>query len=147
MSLLSFETRIIGGKEYQIRVLSVMEGRKVYNRIQKLLAVVGDASLKESGLDPILIAGMAGHLNDGDLEFLCDKFGPSCTVKVQRNGQEAELKVSDKAVTEELFAGNFEDMFAWIAACIEVNFAGLIVKMRSALSSFGDKARDQQPKE
>ncbi len=141
--MLVIEDRTIGGKQYQIRVLNVAEARKVYQRVQQLLAIVGDENLAESGLDPILVAGMSGALKENDLDYLCEKFGPTTTVDMG-DGRVLVLKAD---VQNDLFAGNFEHMFEWLAACISVNFGGVIAKMRGALSTIGDKARAGQPKD
>lgn len=143
MSLLTCEEREIDGKTYQIRCLNVIEGRKVYHRIQKLMAIVGDEdNLK--GIDPIFAAIFAGAVDEADVDFLIAKFATVTTVDM---GDGRVVSLKDQKVQDELFAGNLESLFAWLSACVNVNFAGVIAKTRSALSNFGDKAQDSQPKE
>lgn len=146
MSLLSMQDVVIDGKAYQIRPLNVVEGRKVYAKLQRTLAILGDEKL--GALDPILVATLSGTLTESDLEFLVTAFAPTTTAVTgtDEKGEPLVQCLKDKGVQDALFAGNFEAMFEWLAACIQVNFAGLIAKMRSAVSSFGDKAQDSQPK-
>jgi len=145
MSLLTCEDRVIDGKTYQIRCLNVAEGRKVYHRIQKLMAIVGDEDgLK--GIDPVFAAIFAGALDEADVDFLVQKFAAVTSVNFGGD-PERVLSLKDTKVQDELFAGNLECMFEWLSACVMVNFGGVIAKTRSALSDFGGKARDSQPKE
>jgi hypothetical protein len=140
---LTCESRTIGGKEYQIRVLSVGEGaRKIYHR---LLSIVGDKE-NLAGLDPVFTAIMAGALSEEDTDALVKTFAPTTTVDMGGDPQRT-VSLKDPKVQDEIFSANLEEMFEWLSACVEVNFGGVIAKMRGALSSFGDKAQTSQPKD
>jgi hypothetical protein len=132
MSLLTTETRTISGKEYTIKVLPSGPARKALARVQKMITVSADAA-GEMGLSLTLLAATVGQLPEEDLEFLIGVFAPTTHVNMGDSREAAPL--GNPKIQDELWCGGLEDMYAWLDACIEVNFKGILEKLRGALKA------------
>lgn len=128
-NLMAVESRDIGGKVFQIRLLPFVDGRKAYARLQKLLAVHGDEVLNQTGLGLFLFAGLAGLVNDEDLSFFCEVFGKVTDVSL---GGNVTLTLGTDANRTTVFAGAFEDLFTWLDECVAINFGTIMGKLSAA---------------
>lgn len=130
-NLLYTQERIIGGKKYTIRPLDVAMGRKVYARVQRYLQLFATEAQVTLGVSAMLMAGMSDNIgSDDDIDWLCMTFGPSTTVDF---GDGRVLPLSNVGAQNELFMGSYEDQYEWLDACIEVNFKGIIEKLKGVL--------------
>lgn len=142
--ILAAANKEIGGKDYTVRMLSVREARMVYARVQRYLLAWGDEDAKALG--PIMMAGLGGLVSEQDLEYLCEVFGKETTVSFE--GRELHLKVEKtkdgtrSPAQDELFAGAFEDLLAWLDFAIEANFKGVIEKLRGVHELADSKRSD-----
>jgi hypothetical protein len=127
-ALLKTQSREIGGRNYQIRLLSFDESRQVYSKIQRLLSA-NEEVLEETGLGFFMFAGLAGGVSDEDLKLYCSVFGEATTVEM---GPNMTLSLKDAGSRTAVFSGQFEDVFEWLDACVAINFGGVIAKMRAA---------------
>jgi len=143
MSLLRTETYPIGGREYTVRVLPSAQARKAFGRVQKMLMVDEEGCVK-TGLGVTMMAVMLGQVSDEDVEALVQLFAPNTSVDM---GENRVVQLKDPKVQDELWAGGLEDMYAWLDACIDVNFAGVLEKTRGALKVIaGLSAPKAEPK-
>ncbi len=127
-ALLKTQSREIGGRNFQIRLLSFDESRQVYSKLQRLLSA-NEETLEEAGLGLFMFAGLAGGVSDDDLKLYCQVFGEATTVEM---GPTMQLSLKDSAHRTAVFSGQFEDVFEWLDACVDINFGGVIAKMRAA---------------
>ena len=127
--LLSPEDRIIDGKTFTISLLPLAIGRKVYARIQAHIGSLYSVDVSETGATHLMVAGFAGRLTEEDIQFLCTQFAPTTVVDF---GDGRVLPLKDDAAQNELFMGAYEIQFDWLEACIEVNFRGVIEKLKGA---------------
>jgi hypothetical protein len=128
-NLMQVESREIGGKVFQIRLLPFVDGRKTYARLQKMLAVHGDEVLNQTGLGLFMFAGLAGLVNDDDLAFFCEAYGKVTDVSL---GGNVTLTLGTDANRTTVFAGAFEDMFTWLDECTAINFSAVMGKLSAA---------------
>ena len=126
--LLATEDRVIDGKTFTISLLPLAAGRKVYARIQGHIGGLYAIDVSDTGATPLMVAGFAGRLSEEDIQFLCSQFAASTAVDF---GDGRVLPLKDD-VQSELFMGAYELQFAWLEACIEVNFKGIIEKLKGA---------------
>jgi len=126
MSLLAQHKKTVDGLDFTITTLSLGEARKIFFKLQGVFQVhsVNDGT---SGLDPSMLSALTSNLREEDLEACITAFAP-CT-QVQEGDLIFFLK--DKVALERIFAGKIDLMFAWVTACIEVNFESVLVKMRA----------------
>lgn len=144
MPITQTEDRIIGGRKYTIRVLPVVDGRKVYARVQKYMALYSTDIQKETGMGPLMSIGIHSGLEESEISFLVGVFAPVTTVELDAE-RTVMLGGKDSAKhQDELWAAAYEDMFEWLDACIEINFRGVIEKMKGALQSRVAAAPDQK---
>lgn len=135
MSILETKCKTIGDREYTVRMLPVRDSRKVYQRINKYLVLWADDKLKDIGC--IMFAGLGNLLSDSDLDFMCEVFGSCTSVSVPSGDGERVISLAvgkdgKSPGQDELFAGQMEDMFAWLDFAVLANFGGLIEKMLGA---------------
>lgn len=123
------ESREIGGRTFQIRLLPFVEARKTYSKLQKILAVHGDEVLGKTGLGLFMFAGLAGLLNDDDLAFFCEAYGKTTDVNL---GGNATLTLGSDSNRTTVFSGQFEDLFVWLDECTSINFAAVMGKLSAA---------------
>ena len=122
----------ISGHTYTIRKLPLASARKVFARLQRVLALYADRDMAAEGLSPIVCANLAGALSEADLQFYATEFGPSTTVQWE---DDRVLMLKDPKHQEEAFADNFADQLDWIDACVQLNFAGVLAKIDGAQNS------------
>ena len=144
MAIESKETRI-GGVTYRVSQLPAKRGRSMLVRFVRLVGpgagsfVGGLGRSKDQTFDGGLALGIADglhdlclRLNDDDLSAICDEFA-TCTVVVK--SRDIELRLSN--VFDEHFAGRYDEMFAWLRFCCEVNFASFFAVSSSASGLLG----------
>jgi hypothetical protein len=122
--------RRIGGTLYRITQLPTKRGRALLVRFVRLCgpgagAFVGGVGRGKGSFEAAMGMGVAEalhdfctRLNDEDLAVICDEFA-TYTVVVQ--SRDIELKLS--SIFDDHFAGKYDEMFAWLRACCEVNFS------------------------
>jgi len=132
---LTTHTQNIDGVEFKISVLSVGEARKIFFKIQGILQMHDEKS-DTLGMDPSLLAAITSHLKEEDLEVCVAAFAP-CTQVIE---DDLTFFLKDKLAMDRIFGGRIDLLFAWVSACIHVNFSGVIEKMRAAAK------RDQETK-
>jgi len=126
------EDRVIGGKTFKITVLSLAEARKAFYLVQPIIQVTGLDEDDSAGLGSLggpLMAAMTRGLSEQALQECIALFGPTTRVVMS---DEREVVLKDPTAQEELFAGQLELLFDWIAACVEINFAGVLAKTQAA---------------
>lgn len=141
--LLRTEAVEIGNKTFQIRVLPFGESRKVEGVIKRAMGAF-DPELGDSA--GLLLAGVAGQISDADMDRLVQVFGKATTVDFQDGNDERPSRVlilSDDKNLGEVFCGQLEDMYTWLDACVQLNFKGLIAKMKGAIIAVAAKAEDK----
>lgn len=126
---LKIESRTLGANEYEVVQLGAVKGRETLRRLGKLsipalTAVIGvwKPGTGIDGNEAALLRALMHILNtldESDLKYFCDTFGPNSTVTVEGG---KKPRVSD--VFDLHFAGNYMEMALWLAFCIEVNFVG-----------------------
>lgn len=124
---LKTETRLLGGHEYTVTQLGALAGREALRRLLKISTTAfsraGDAWVRggpEANGAAIFqgIMGLVQELEEKDLSYFCDVFGPFSTVRI------AEKNPKVKDVFDAHFAGNYYELSLWLAFCVEVNFSG-----------------------
>lgn len=126
--------RRIGATTYRLTQLPAKRGRAMLVRFVRLFgpgagSFVGGLGRGKSGFDAALGMGIAEalhdlctRLNEEDLAVICDEFA-TYTVVVQSRDIEQQLS----KIFDDHFAGRYDEMFAWLRACCEVNFASFFV--------------------
>ncbi len=127
-SLMQVKPVEIDGLVFQIRLLPFGDARIVYSKLQRLMSAFGEEAA-EAGLGFFMFAGLAGAINDDDLKLYIDTFGKKTDVAL---GPNQSVILSDDNNRQLVFAGRFEMMFAWLDACIEYNFKGVMEKLSAA---------------
>lgn len=113
---------------------------KLYSRVSALLAMAADEKVQEAGAGAVMFAVITKNLSDSDVEDMAKLFGP-CTSVDFGDGRVLTLNGRDAiAAQNELFSGAIEDYYAWLDACIEVNFKGALEKLRGATAKLSKKA-------
>jgi len=147
MPLLKNETRKIGDYTYTIQVLPLAESRAVYAKVKKVLALKAEPPTKDLGsLSTALGATMCTHMveqmSEADLDAVVKALSGTTRVDFG-DGRELSLGGRDGALTQsECFCGALELMFEWIDACLEVNFSGVLEKMRGASAKLAEGAAE-----
>lgn len=122
---------------FTVRVCNVADGRAAYARLQRLLAMMAEEELAKT--DAVLLAGLGGLLTEEDLTFYCNVFEKYTTVDMGDGRTLPLLKNMDQ-----VFSGEIENLLEWIKFCIEVNFSGVIVKMKAALAGVVEQVAAKQ---
>lgn len=119
----------IGGLRYQIALLPVAKARAILPIVQQAIASLDESIVAKHGA--LLLAGLAGTLPADALERLVDTFAPLSLVHIPEEGKPDRVcKLDAKGIQDEVFAGALELQLAWVEACIEANFKGLLEKTR-----------------
>lgn len=124
----------IGGRTFTLSSLRFDHAREVYAKIAPMLQAYGNEQMVKTteALTLFVVAGMGNAISAEDLKFYCEKFGPTTTVDLDAN---AMLLLKNKEHMAQAFAeDNFADMFEWLDACVEHNFASVIAKIRGGLA-------------
>ncbi len=121
--MLATKSVVIDDLEFEVGMLNVKDARAVLVRLTRVL---GPTLTKLAGQDlgSVDVAVTLGHLmtalSEDDLDFVCDKFGTVCKVRVGPN------LVSVKGAGEAVFQGKLMTMFRWLWECIQWNFADFL---------------------
>lgn len=122
--------RRIGAHVYRITQLPAKRGRAMLVRFIRLVgpgagALVGGLGRGKGTFDAALGLGIADglhdlctRLNEEDLSVISDEFATYTVVIKSRDVEQQLSKIFD-----DHFAGAYDEMFAWLRACCEVNFA------------------------
>lgn len=135
----------IDGKTFKVKALTFEDARKAYAIIQRALPVLAVEDLDEEG--GILFACLTGHLSKEDIDVLCEVFANETTVDFNDpvDGKSSRvLKLSLKDVQDEVFSGQLELMYDWLAFCVDLNFKGTLGKMGAALRKMAAKKVAQE---
>lgn len=136
-------TKTVDGVQFRIQQLGFRSGRKALVRLSKrigpTLARLMDAAPSMDALRDSVAPGgdlvgavesFVDALDDDDLEWFADTFGASC--EVSEDGE--RWRTMNKQVREDLFAGRLLLFFAWLRACVEVNFSDFFSLLRGSES-------------
>jgi hypothetical protein len=128
----------IGGRVFQIRKLPLIAQRVVYARFAKLLGVFTQLEeLAAEGGSAFMTCTMLGMINQEDMQFYCDQFGPSTTVEWDES---KTLFLKDAKAQETVFGDDYAQQFEWLDACFALNFETVLAKMNAALQTKKDAA-------
>lgn len=143
--MIETKNKDIRGNDFAVTQLGFKKSREVFARLTSIFgpalgALAGDAvsavksgsgveSGVESGLGAALEA-LCGRVTEKDLEYLCDTFSITTTVKLAEGGQRTPLNADTQEI---VFGGHLEDCFAWLAFCLEVNYRGFFDVLMAAL--------------
>lgn len=134
---LQTEQRDINGRVFTVRVLTFAEARKVYSKIQRLL-VGNEEVVADAGVGLFMFAGLAGAISDEEMKLFIDTFGPTTSVALDAT---RTLDLGDEGKRNLVFGGHFEDMFAWLDFCVDVNFAVVMEKLRGARQRLEERTK------
>jgi hypothetical protein len=146
--------RRIGASVYRITQLPAKRGRAMLVRFVRLFgpgagAFVGGLGRGRAGFDGAVGLGIADavhdlctRLNEDDLSAISDQFA-EYTVVVQ--SRDVERRLAD--IFDDHFAGKYDEMFAWLRACCEVNFSSFFAgsSLGAALPRLMDLLSKYQP--
>jgi hypothetical protein len=104
-------SREIRGTTYSVTPLGALEGIKVLNRIQRVIA--GGAKAEH------FVGGVLETLTEADVLYLCDTFKKLTTFSFE--GKEPCLK----DFFDDHFTSNYAALVEWLAFCLEINFESL----------------------
>jgi hypothetical protein len=153
--MLQTKEKTIGEHRYQVTQLSAPEGRRLLVRLYKVLGpslgaitkgldgVDGKAvKLEELRLEFVgeALRELAMHLNEDDLEHLCEVMGKQTMVHL---GGDKWVPLQDVSALH--FAGRYDEMFKWIAFALETNYAGFF-KGTATLGGLASKLGGQVPR-
>lgn len=131
MAITSHE-RVIGGTTFRVVVFGAKQGRSVLLRLLKMVGPslgsfvggLGRGAGKDADAAVALGIGEAMHelaarLAQSEVEGILDELAKHTVVVLPGD---KEPRLSD--VFDDLFAGRYQDMVAWAAFALEVNYAG-----------------------
>lgn len=124
------ESLTLGDFRYEVTQFGAKEGRRVLFRLTKMLGPAAAGLVKGSKKDDpwarlgTALTSVLESAKEEDFEYLCDAL--SRVTKVYKRlesstGQEIALDL--EKVFDSHFRGRFQDMLAWLAFAIKVNFA------------------------
>ncbi len=132
----------IGGATFQISLLPFEAARPAYVRLQRLLQA-NEEILATADIGLFMFAGMSGQLDDEDLKYYIELFAECTTVVL---GQQT-LFLKQPAARTALFSGRMENLFTWLDAACEVNFASAREKLVAARKRLAaNQAAKAEPK-
>jgi hypothetical protein len=111
---------------YEVVGVPARVGKRLLTLITHAIGPAFLAAGKEPDVMTVL-AGVMERVKDADLDALIDAFAPLTTVHLT-DGKSPRLN----AIFDEHFAGNYQDMLAWLLFCLEVNYSGFFAELRSA---------------
>ncbi len=130
---LETRTKLINGREYEVRQLDALKGRSVFLRLAKY-AIPALTEIKEAASSPAsegedaalkILGGslskIAESVTEEDFNFFCDTLAPTTCVEI--DGKRPQLD----RVFPVHFAGNYAEMLGWLAFAFEVNFGSFFV--------------------
>jgi len=138
--MIETKNKDIRGNNFAVTQLAFKKSREVFARLTKIFGAAlgslaggamsgakGGAGLESSV--GAAIEALCSQVSEQDLEYLCDTFADTTTVKLAggtRSALTADLQ-------EVVFGGRLEDCFAWLAFCLEVNYSGFFDVLKAAL--------------
>jgi len=127
----------IGGRNFQIGMLSYADSKRAFQHVCKLMPA--DESLPgELGMGLFMYASTFGGIPDEELDFFIKLFGPITMMAVSPTNA---IPLSSEANREIAFKGRFEEMFEWLDAALQTNFASVIEKLNAAQKRFTAKVQ------
>lgn len=140
--MLQTESKEIAGRVYTARILSFSEARKVYSRLQRLLAA-NEEILDEANVGLFMFLGVVGAMSEEDLHFYIDCFGPTTSVALDAM---RSLPLNSDTNRNVVFAGRFEEVFEWLDFCVDVNFRAARAKLNGARKALEARAEAEAAK-
>lgn len=137
------ERRQIDGLTVEITPLGFAAQRRVFVTLAKILGpsaveiLAGSRSASGLGDDALRRAALEAlaRVDDAGLEALTDAFGESSRAIFAAN---RSLFLSEPAAREEAFGGpNFGRFFAWLRACVEINFGPFFASLARSAAGAG----------
>lgn len=133
----------IGGRTYTVSRLPLGKAREAYGKLQRMLAAWDEKDLES--LSPFLVMCLAGNVDEKDLGYFANLFGPYTRVEMS---PEETIILKDVAAQERVFGltGNFADQFEWLDHCIMTNFASTVEKLAGVARALNARAEAEQSK-
>jgi hypothetical protein len=125
--------REIGRYRYFVTQLGAKKGREAFSRLVKVLGPVVAHVVDGATADGIrsALVELASRMEQRDLDYFCETFGEFSTVELE-DGKRPKLSL---AYQEMHFAGQFGEMFKWLAFAAEVNFGDFFGALVSGASA------------
>jgi len=123
------ETRDIGGCTYTVTPMPTFEGLRLMQRLVKIVGPAAGAVAKPGdGISAIAaaIGELAGRIEGDDLVEVVKALAKHSQVTDESGKTKALVNVADLH-----FQGRYDDLFAWVAFALEVNFGPLLGWLRS----------------
>lgn len=130
--MLKTEQRTVGSTAFKVTQLGASAGMQLMVRLTKVLGPVlgelakgGDSNGATNLMDVRgdALAGalqqLATHLTYEDLEYVCETLGAMTEIEME-GGKWVRL---NRAMREIHFAGNYGELFRWLAFALEVNYS------------------------
>lgn len=105
----------IKGSTYHVRRFGAKEGKR---HLARLLGVIGPALASGPTSLESLAGAVFARIDADTIDYMCDAFGS--VTEIRRPDSKALEKLP--AIFDAHFAGNYSEMFAWLAFACEVNF-------------------------
>lgn len=135
----------IGGRSFEITVLTVEESRTAWVKLQPwLVGIMTSEDLAKEGFNVggVAMAGVTGGLSEETLKYFVDLFAARTSFTTTgENGAVSKRWLKEKGVIDNVFAGAFDEMLEWIDICILMNFGKQIAKQGAALEARAEKLR------
>lgn len=128
---MAFETQsvTIGESQFEITQLGAVKGKRVLNRLMKVLAGASSGMLggKDGGEPDVvaIIEGAVEGLDDDTLDYICQSFGEKTTI-VSGNKRQTLVANGNEAGFDLVFAGNYAAMIEWLIVCIRLNYSDFL---------------------
>lgn len=123
------ETRDINGCTYTVTPMPTFEGLRLMQRLVKIIGPAAASAAKPGDVFAAIGAGLgelAARLEGDDLEQVVKALAKHSQV-TDEGGKTRPLA----AAADMHFQGRYEDLFAWMAFALEVNFGPLLGWLRS----------------
>lgn len=143
--MIKTENKAIGsrGYVYTVTQFGAREGGRMLVRLAKLLgkpigeAMAGGIDFKTAGN---VVAQLAETLTEDEFDHLCTSFAGRSSVsggsvEDQRfNYGAKQVPLRDSAIFDLHFAGDYVELFQWLAFALEVNYGGFLPVIQQARS-------------
>lgn len=132
----------IGAQTFELTPFGVREGRRLLARIAQALGpALTSATSSERNVEAA-IGDLLGACDPDLIDTLCDACAKKCSY--QAGDRWPPL---DDAHLDLLFARNYADLIAWLAACLRINFADFLDgnKVSALLGGLAKKSQSKSP--
>lgn len=123
-----YRVRMLGGSDASAAMVKIAKAASVGLKGASLATDAGEGAMVLSG-----IADIVTNLPEADVQALAKQFAACTRVGGGAYGTTEPL-VQLAKVYDEHFAGNMSEWLAWIAFCVEVNFADFLGLLKGKLA-------------